>query len=284
MDSQLEPDAFFVPLRSETRPDGRESEVFRATRHTAGPWGPTLQHGGTVAGLLTRALERCAPRADTRLARVAVDILGPVLVGDVRVSAEVVRPGRRIELLSASLETPDGAGGWREAATARAWRLVTADTSSVARSAHDPIPGPPAAGDSLREFTDPRMRKLGGFVEAVSFDVVHEGRDPGDPSIAWLDLTLPLVAGEETSDLVAAIAVADVTNGLGMRLDITRWTFLNTDLTVQLFDAPEGPWFGLRAETSVGSDGVGMGEAVLYGPRGPIGRVTQNLLVERRPD
>ena len=38
----------------------------------------------------------------------------------------------------------------------------------------------------------------------------------------------------------------------------------------------------MAAETSVGADGVGMSDAVLHGPDGPIGRVTQNLLVERR--
>lgn len=51
---------------------------------------------------------------------------------------------------------------------------------------------------------------------------------------------------------------------------------------VRVFEEPQGHWFGIAAEVSVGSDGVGTNSAVLHGSQGPVGRITRNQLVERR--
>ncbi|WP_019683551.1 acyl-CoA thioesterase domain-containing protein, partial [Mycobacterium avium] len=87
-------------------------ERFRATDLARGTWSATIQHGGPVSALLTRALERCEQRDDTRLSRVVIDLLGGVPVeGDLWVRAEVQRPGKQIELLGAQMLAPgpDGA-------------------------------------------------------------------------------------------------------------------------------------------------------------------------------
>ena len=66
-----------------------------------------IQHGGPVSALLVRAMERCAPRDDTRLCRVVIDLLGGVPAeGDLWVSAQVQRGGRQIELVSAVMLAP----------------------------------------------------------------------------------------------------------------------------------------------------------------------------------
>ena len=82
---------------------------------------------------LVRALERCAPRDDTRLSRVAVDLLGPVPAdGDMWVRSKVERPGKQIELISAETLAlgPDGhparrhgpLGGGYRSSIPPAWR------------------------------------------------------------------------------------------------------------------------------------------------------------------
>ena len=53
-------------------------EKFRATDLVRSTWSAALQHAAPVSALLVRALERSAARDDTRLSRVAVDLLGPV--------------------------------------------------------------------------------------------------------------------------------------------------------------------------------------------------------------
>jgi len=86
--------SFYEPLG-----DGR----FTATPHTRGPWDPAFQHAGPPAALLGRELERCAPREDFVLARTTFEILRPIPVAEVAVSAQVVRPGRSVELLEGEL-------------------------------------------------------------------------------------------------------------------------------------------------------------------------------------
>src|SRR5215208_102337 len=88
---------------------------------TRGPWDPNAQHAGPPSALLARAIELCEPREGARVARVTVEILAPVPIAPLTLSASVVRPGRSVELLEASLSGPGG-----DVVRARAWRLATA--------------------------------------------------------------------------------------------------------------------------------------------------------------
>jgi hypothetical protein len=73
-------------------------EKFCATDLVRSTWTAAIQHAAPVSALLVRALERCAARDDTRLSRVAVDLLGPVPAdGDMWVRSKVERPGKQIE-------------------------------------------------------------------------------------------------------------------------------------------------------------------------------------------
>jgi hypothetical protein len=45
-------------------------------------------------------------------------------------------------------------------------------------------------------------------------------------------------------------AIADDANGVGTKLDIRTWTFMNTDLVVHIHRVPEGDWIGIRAEAN----------------------------------
>lgn len=255
-------------------------ECFAPTEHVLGPWGP-IQHGGPISGLLTRAMDRCAPRENARLTKISVDLLGPVPMSEVRVGARVTRPGKRIEMLSAVLEARQTDGSWRAAATASAWRLANQPTDDVVRRADAPLELPEQAPDlSTVEVSSAWSMK--GFVNAMQWRLGAPGGQPGEPTVAWVNLKLPLVAGEELCGIERLMTVADAANGVGARLDPAEFAFLNTELTVHLFEEPRSPWIGMAAEASVGSDGVGMNAAVLHAPHGPIGRVAQNLLVERR--
>jgi Thioesterase-like superfamily len=96
-------------------PDGA---TFVPTASTRGPWDPDAQHAGPPAALLGRAIERCEPRDGMRVGRITCEILGPVPLEPLTVEASVVRPGRSVELLEASLSAAAG-----ELMRARAWRL-----------------------------------------------------------------------------------------------------------------------------------------------------------------
>ena len=118
-------------------------EKFRATDLVRGTWTAAIQHAAPVSALLVRALERCALRDDTRLSRVAVDLLGPVPVAEeLWVRAQVDRNGKQIELLSAEMlahgpdgRAPPGGTGQRMAVAADRHRGTGARAGAAARAA-----------------------------------------------------------------------------------------------------------------------------------------------------
>ena len=94
--------------------DGR----FVATDLGRGPWDPRSLHGGAPAALLMRELERLPAAAGLLLSRVTYEFMRPAPVGPLEVRAEVVRPGRRVQLLEGSI-----AAGGVEVVRARALQI-----------------------------------------------------------------------------------------------------------------------------------------------------------------
>ena len=100
-------------------------------RKSRAGWDPNAQHGGAPAALLMRAFERLPAADGLSLARVTYEFLRPVPVGRLEVRAEVVRPGRRVQLLEAR-SSSDGV----EVVRARALQVQAADAGAGARREH----------------------------------------------------------------------------------------------------------------------------------------------------
>jgi hypothetical protein len=250
--------AFYEPK------DGR----FVPSELTRGPWDPNAQHAGPPSALLARAVERCQPREGMRVGRIAIDILGPVPLAPLTVDARVVRPGRSVELLEATLAGPDG-----DLMRASVWRVAAGDQ----RLDDDtPPPGPEHGRDGDFFPTGEDV----GYHTAMEYSFIRGGfLEPG-PATVWMRMRGPLVEGEQPSPLERLLVVADVGNGVSAVLDWREFLFINTELTVHLLRPPEGEWIGVDAVTRL--DGLGLAESVLYDERGRIGRGAQTLLVRRR--
>jgi hypothetical protein len=253
--------AFYVPLGG-----GR----YRATAATAGPWDPAHQHAGPPAALLGRALERCAPRPEMRLARLTYDILGPIPVAEVEVESRVIRPGRSVELLEAELR----AGG-RPAMTVRAWRTLAAAAPDTGSDGGPPLPLPPAPQDL------PSWSRF-GYGEAVELRFVAGGWDVPGPATVWTRLRVPVVEGEAPTGLQRVLAVADSGNGVSAVLDLREWLFINPELTVHVQRRPEGEWICLDAVTEIRAGGAGLARSVLSDATGVVARGAQALLIAPR--
>jgi hypothetical protein len=259
-------DAFYLPL------DG-EGRRWRATARTTGPWDPAAQHGGPPSALLARAAERCAPRDDVVVARVTVELLGAVPVGDLEVAARVVRPGRSVELVEAVL-----AAGGRDVARAAVWRVRRNAEASVPPRAAVPPPLPERGG-ALDAVPD---GWVDGYLSAVEWRVVAGSFTAPGPCTAWTRLRVPLVPDEQPSGLQRALAVADSGNGLSNELPVSWW-FINPELSVHLHREPEDEWMCVDAVTTVSSGGAGLTTTTLSDVRGPVGVGAQALLVAPRP-
>jgi hypothetical protein len=256
--------AFYVP----------DGDALVSTELTRGRWDPKAQHAGPPAALLGRAVERCEPRADAQIGRITFEILGPVPLAPLRASARVVRAGRSVELLGASLSGPDG-----ELMRASAWRLRTGAVELDPEPPPDPPPPGPDAGTAEPFFP---VREEAGYHTAMEIRFVSGGFLESGPAMVWMRSRVPLVAGEDTSPLGRVLIAADAGNGVSAALDWRRYLFINTDLSVHLKRLPEGDWVGLDAVTYPEPHGIGLADTALWDERGRLGRAAQTLVVRSR--
>jgi len=243
--------------------------VFRATEHVSGAWDTSTQHVAPALGLLAHAVERDRDaRRDDGLvvARLSYDILGTIPVDVVDVSVEVLRPGRTIELVQATL----GHGG-RTGLILRAWLLEERDTAALAGGRLPWVPGP----DAVPPY-DPTAIWPGGFV--ASAQVRRAQQEPGR-AVIWVRTDVPLVDGEEVSDLARLAGLLDISNGMTVRVPPADVVFPNVDLTAHLFRRPRGEWLGLDTTVSFGPSGLGLTSSVLHDVDGPFGTSAQVLTV-----
>ena len=257
-------DAFYEPV---------DEHRFQATELTRGPWDPAAQHAGPPAALLGRELERCGARDGAQIVRVTVEILRPVMIGPMETQAQVLRPGRNIELLAGELR----AGG-ETVLRANAWRMRTADVGvSVASSLARP-PGPEVAETSA----DFPWSAAVGYHTAIEWRFVSGHFTRRGRATVWMRMRQPLVAGEPPSPLTRVLAAADSGNGVSAALDFSRYVFVNMDLTVALHRLPAGEWVCLDARSTIEPHGIGLAQSQLFDEQGPLGTGLQNLFVAVR--
>jgi hypothetical protein len=237
---------------------------------TRGPWSRNSQHAGPPSALLAGAIELCEPRDGMRVGRVTVEILKPLPIEPLTLNAQVVRPGKSVELIEARIEGADG-----ELARARGWRLAESDITA-AWEQDDPPPGHQDA-EALEFFP---TGEAVGWHTAMEI-VFARGRflEPG-PATVWMRPRVALVEGEPITPLQRVMLAADGGNGVSAPLPWDRFIFINTDLTVHLLRPPEGEWVCLDSVTHV--DGTGMTDTALWDERGRVGRAAQTLLVRAR--
>jgi hypothetical protein len=221
-----------------------------------------------------RALERLPAPDGLVMSRVTYEFLRAVPLGVLRVQAAIARPGRRVQLLEASLADADGA----EVLRARALRVLAADASVPATAAAGPPVGPENGHvDYVRTPYTPTFARDGTEVRFVEGAFMQSG-----PATAWCRLRAELVAGEPPSALQRLAAASDFGNGISSALPFDEYLFINPDLTLYIEREPVGDWIGLQSETRITPGAIGLCDTVLYDERGRVGRATQALFVSRR--
>lgn len=260
-----QPEAFYIATGDGT---------FDSTRATSSPWDETLQHGGPPAGLLARAIEQARTDDSLAIARFTANMLGGIPQGHMRVEVRVVRPGRRVELIEASLWA-----GERLAVTASAW-LIRA-TPDATRDHWQPLTGQPALPAAGAERFFDGVSPEWGYGRAIDWRFVAGGYEPG-PAIVWARLRIPLVAGESTSPVQRLLVVADSTNGLSGTLPMKDWYFIPPTMTATVEREPNGEWMLLDACSTIGPHGIGTAHGIMSDDHGPFATITQPLMVAPR--
>lgn len=253
------------------RVDGNQVAV---SPHAAGPWNPSMQHGGAPSALAVWAAQQVPAQAPMRVARLTIDLLRPVPIATLSLRTEVLREGRKIQLVAVHI---DNAG--TEVARASVLKVIRSaqDFSSVATTPSLEWPQP----EQGLERRAPERSATSFGANASLRAVSGEFGKPG-PAAIWFRMNRNFVDGHETTPAMRAAATADFSNGISSVLDFAKWTFINADLTVSLARDPEGEWILNDAVTWIGSDGGGIAQARLADRKGYFGHATQNLIIEPR--
>jgi len=205
------------------------------------------------------------------ICRFTCEILRAIPVGTIGVQARLARPGRSVELLEAT-----ATAGGREVARAAAWRVRRSGSPRVAPRLAQP-PGLPGESPSW-----PPGGWVDGYLSAIEWRAARGSLGAPGPATVWGRMRYPLVPGEQPTPLERVLTVADSGNGVSWELDMSRWHFINPELTVHLHREAVGEWICLDAQTAISPGGAGLATSVLSDLDGPVGVGAQSLLVAPR--
>jgi hypothetical protein len=263
-------------------PDG---DVVVPTVLARGPWDPTAMHGGPPAALLARAMES-VPTPDgivMPVARLTVELLRPIPLEPLAVTTAVVRTGRKVQVVDASVAL---AGSGTEVVRGRAVRIRSA---SVPLPYEDPVRGPllvpeepPGSPEGL-EPGAPLLESDEAFHrDAIDLRFTEGAWDQPGPVAFWGRLLVPLVAGEELTPLQRTMALSDMGNGVSGVVGFDTHVFINPELSVHLWRYPAGEWIAFRSRSHLGAHGVGLAESAIYDRSSRLGAAAQSLFIDVR--
>lgn len=243
------------------------------TQHATGPWDPGALHGGAPAALITSSFEEMR-QEEMRIGRLSFQFLRPVPSAPLRLTCEVVRPGRRVQELSGELRSDD-----QLICRAKALTVQRVPEEIETRPSGEAMPGPDS-GEAVRfALDDPSKPSFASSAMEMRWITDPWALGPGQ---VWMRMRMPLLPGRPATALTTLAAASDFGNGVSAELQFDRFLFINADLTVHLQRLPRGQWIGLDARTLLHSDGSGLAESVLHDVDGPVGRAFQTLIVQPR--
>jgi len=274
--------SLFVPETA----DAGNGNTWLPTDFARGPWDPNALHGGPVAALVAREVERCQPDPHLAVARLSLELVRPVPLTPLQVTASVTRPGRKVQLIDVKVSADGVDVAWARALRIRTLDAGSEDGAELARRSGEVDSlehAAPPAGPERGESTPPISGSYTGFHNGGAELRFVAGTFGGrGPSTVWVRLAVPVVNGEEPSPLQRVAAAADFGNGVSSVLDFTRWTFINPDVTTFVAREATGEWICLEAQTQIGTPGIGLARSTLWDRAGRIGQSVQSLFIEPR--
>lgn len=240
-------------------------------------WDPRLVNGSSTSALLAAVLERDLARDGHAPARFTVDMLRPIPFAEARVESVVTRMGGRLALGDVSMFVA-------EKLVARASGMYLAQSESDEFAT--PLQVPTAANELADGVLLP---DFGGASDQPPFQHFCDIRwatpfDSASP-VVWFRPPPALVGGLPASDMVRAVAVADLLAGLTVthqiRTGLPYAAAINADQHIVFAGAPVGEWIALRMERIAASRGAGFASADLLDSRGLRGRVTHTRVGNR---
>lgn len=251
--------------------------TFRSSALTRGPWHPDHQHAGPPIALVCRSVERAAlDHGLTHLSRLTANLLRPVPIGELTVEVATDYAGRNAGHFSARLVAGD-----KEVARFTALAQRENDVKLPDKLPGHPAPSAPLGPDESPLATFPFAGRHVGYADLVETRVAR-GHFFNGPCAIWFRLRYPLLDDETPSVYQRVAVAADSGNGISAILDFAKYSFVNSDLTINLLRRPHGEWICLDARTHLGPTGCGLAVSTLCDVDGLVGMATQSLSIRSR--
>ncbi len=239
-------------------------------------WSPDQMHGVAISGALARALEvklAEVDRLDLQPARYTVDLFQPAKMAPCTVATEVVREGRRLCLIDATL-LQDGV----RVARASCIFLKPSESPTGDVWTPDDHPAPPPQ-DVVPISDEPRVPF---FNSDVSWSQSFPEHQNAGRKTTW-QVGLPVVVGEAGTPFQSVAAIADATS-MVVNWGTAGVQFINTDITLALARPPVSLEIGLSATDRVEIDGIAVGTVEVFDRAGPLGTaMVTSLANAKRP-
>lgn len=251
---------------------------------TRGGWSDDAQHGSPPAGVLARAIEKVPSPVPMQVVRFTVDLFRAVPLRPLAIQTELVREGRRIQVVDASLDS-----GGTEVGRARALKIRTTelpDAHELGATVEDAAPLEPGP-DDLEPLDwrgvfgeDGRLRRF--HIHGVEIRTIDDSFIRPVAGKSWFRLRTSLVRGEELTPFQRLAVMADLANGNSQAIDPLRWLFVNPDITLYVYRLPVGEWVGMRSAVHQAASGIGVSETAVYDRQGRVGHISQAQILDRR--
>ncbi len=241
---------------------------YHPTHAARSPWDHAAQNGVAIGGLLAHLIATACDGSAMAVTRLIIDLEGAVPFAPLEASVALVRPGRRMQRLEATLT----AGG---RIVARASALLLRETDSPAWHVATVWPAPETLGPSLPS-SNPKI----GFA-------IHKRPAAGldgniGPGAQWVRFDLGIVAGHALRPLEMAAMLGDFGSGTGPVVQRSEWSYANLDIAIHFLRMPVGAWLLIDAVSESSGNGIGIASSILADRDGPFARAHQTLFLEKR--
>ena len=232
-----------------------EGSAFIPQPACRGPWDPKSLNGRVVVALCGFQIEQSHELADYMPARLTVDMYRLPGFAPIEVATRIVRDGTRIKVIDAEFVS----GGVSYARATSQWLKRSENAAGNVWSPPSwEVPAPETLPEPANRQSPMAMRSIVGAIGTFGQKRV------------WLRETRQLVAGTPLSPFMRATIPADLANPLANSGD-RGLGYINSDVTLYLHRLPVDEWVGLEVVNHHATDGVAIGQVVLYDRTGAIG-------------
>jgi hypothetical protein len=248
----------------------RDGDRYQPTRASTGPWDPKSLHGRVVIGLLAHAIETAHGAPEFVPARLTVDMYRLPGFDPVDVTTRMVRDGKRIKVVDAEFFSGGISMG---RATCQLLRHTQTPPGNVWTPPNWDAPKP----DTLAPPPD-RASALGGMWEIRPITGMM---GTVGPRRLWMREVRELIGGVPMSPFVRAALASDFASPFA-NAGSDGLHYINSDVTLYMHRQPRGEWLGFEVTNHQATEGVAIGECIVYDTDGPVGMASVAALAQRR--